>query len=136
MMQAFKTSCHNLEEKINQTVKDIEQLILLIINEKPTTDSLKNWLYDDYDRNYKVVDYIAIHEFLEILNHPKIVKTVDTIWMGKYDLSTFVKEDLSYLVPIYPLNRYSYSYGINADDYFSILRPGHILGFYKYSILS
>lgn len=119
MLKTFSLITYNLESVFEEVMKDIEMLVVKIIEEKASSDAIRNWLYTRYDKKRLVVDILADFEFLEILNHPIIVKTVDQIWMGKYDLveGLVFKED--FMLPLEPIEHYSLNHGVYVDDVFS-----------------
>ena len=60
-------------------------LTVCIIDNLNSTSILRNWLFDDFDDELKVVDYLAQFGIIKILNMHKISKIVEFIWRGNYD---------------------------------------------------
>ncbi|CAI2385041.1 unnamed protein product [Moneuplotes crassus] len=135
MLRRINEIFHNFEEEVKNLTSEFEGVIIKIINERESSDHLRNWLYEDYNSSFKIVDYIAYFEFLNILNHPKMIKTVEQMWMGKYDLNTFSRADINYFLP-FRNETVSPNYGITGEESLAIMRPGHWFGFYKYPIWS
>jgi len=100
MLLRFARIIMNLEMEVSALIQEIEQLIFKIIDERGTSDSLRNWLYEDYNRTYKVVDFLPKYKLLNLLNHPKITKTVEQMWMGVLDLNSMWNDDVSFILPI------------------------------------
>ncbi|CAI2358728.1 unnamed protein product [Moneuplotes crassus] len=135
MLERIGQIFHNFDEEVKILTSKFEAVIIRIIDERESSDHLRNWLYQDYNSSFKILDYIAHFEFLNILNHPKMIKTVEQMWMGKYDLNIFSLSDVNYFLP-FRNETLSASYGINGEEALAIIRPGHCLGFYKYPIWS
>jgi len=58
MMMKFGEIVHNFDEDIKILIKEYEKLIIRIIEERESSDHLRNWLYEDYNHTFKVLDYI------------------------------------------------------------------------------
>ena len=116
-------------------MKIYEKFILKIIEERGSSDALRNWLYEDYNSTYKVLDFLPRYDLLNILNNPIITKTVEQMWMGTYDLNNFMTDDISYILPI-KYQTYSPVYGLTGSETLSMVKPKHFLGIYTYPIWS
>ena len=72
-------------EELNSLENEIVEIILSIISDVEIPGILRYWLYDEIGEGFKVIDLFAHLDLLLILNHPKIVRTVEHIWRGTYD---------------------------------------------------
>ena len=72
-------------EELNSLENEIVEIMLSIISDVEIPGILRYWLYDEIGDGVKVIDLFARLDLLLILNHPKIVRTVEHIWRGTYD---------------------------------------------------
>ena len=63
----------------------IVDLTASIIDGIDSKSILRNWLFDDFDDELKVIDYLAQLDLIKILNLSKVSKVVELIWRGNYD---------------------------------------------------
>ena len=63
----------------------IIDLAVSIIDGIDSKSILRNWLFDDFDNELKVIDYLAQLDLIKILNLSKVSKVVELIWRGNYD---------------------------------------------------
>lgn len=136
MIKNFTSITYNFSYVYDEVLKDMETLVVKIVEAKASADAVRFWLYSQYDRNHLVVDYLGTHDFFDLLNHPVIVKTVDQIWMGKYDLLQGFSVREVVMLRLSPPDYYIINHGIYVDEIYSIFHPKHILGYFKYMIYS
>ena len=50
-----------------------------------TLETLKNWLFDEFDEGLKVIDFLSHMNLLKVLNNNKVSKIAELIWNGNFD---------------------------------------------------
>ena len=85
LIHTFNTNTESMELDLFKIQKDAENLIIKIIDEIDNIDILRNWLFDDFEDELKVIDFLAEYNLLNLLNHSKVSKICDQIWTGNYD---------------------------------------------------
>jgi hypothetical protein len=135
MLEICPALINNLQDQISILKDELEELMILIIDERENSDMLRTWLYEPYGTTDKVIDHLGFHKPINLLQHPKMTKTVEQIWFGIYDLTTFFRQDEDYLLPYFP-PKYSDLNGINGIDAFSMILPNHLFGVFKYPFQS
>ena len=63
----------------------LEKFAVHLIDECDTPGRLRNWLYDDYDGQFLVIDYLAQLKLTQVLQNEKINVIVEEMWRGNVD---------------------------------------------------
>ena len=74
-----------MNEELQVLEDNLVDLAVEIIENLDSISILTNWVYDDFDEELKVIDYLAQLNLLKILNLPQISKIVEFTWRGNYD---------------------------------------------------
>jgi len=85
LLETFNLVVSNMGVMITDLKTELEDLALLIIDEVESPGVLRNWLLDERLYEFRIIDYFAKLNLLRILEHKKIVKTIEQIWKGNYD---------------------------------------------------
>lgn len=83
--RAMNATVISMEQEFDMLEQELTTIMIKIIDEVETPGVLINWLYDDSDEALKVIDYLSQFRCYTFLNHSKIVKAVNHIFLGNYD---------------------------------------------------
>ena len=133
MLESVPKRIKNLDDQILILKDELEELMILLVDEKKNSDVLRTWLYESYGSKDKIIDYIGFYKPLNLLQHPKMVKSVEQIWYGIYDIAQANKLDMNYMLPYHPL-KFSEVHGLTGDQVYSLFLPNHLFGVFKYPV--
>ena len=85
MLHTFDGNTESMSIDLQELQESAENLMIIIIYECSSIDILRNWLFDDFAEELKVIDFLAQMHLLKILNNSKIAKIAEQIWLGNYD---------------------------------------------------
>ena len=87
MLNAFKANTESMQIDLRLIQEEVEELVIQIIDDLENIDILRNWLFDNFTEETKVIDMLAQFNLLKILNHNKISKIAIQVWSGNYEQS-------------------------------------------------
>ena len=85
MLLTFEANTESMKIDLDLLQEEIEGVMIQIIDDSESNDILRNWLFDEFAEELKIIDFLAHMELLKILNHPKIAKIAEQVWTGNYD---------------------------------------------------
>ena len=84
-LRTLDKSVLSMKDELMVLEERIVDLTVSIIEDLESKSILRNWMFDDFDDELKVIDYLAQLDLIKILNMPKVSKVVELIWRGNYD---------------------------------------------------
>ena len=84
-LRALDNAVLSMKDELKVLELRIIDLAVSIIDRIDSKSILRNWLFDDFDNELKVIDYLAQLDLIKILNLSKVSKVVELIWRGNYD---------------------------------------------------
>ena len=84
-LRALDNAVLSMRDELKVLEVRIVDLTVSIIDGIDSKSILRNWLFDDFDDELKVIDYLAQLDLIKILNLSKVSKVVELIWRGNYD---------------------------------------------------
>ena len=121
LLETIDKTVVGMEEEFGTLQKALVELLTHVVDNVEPSGVLRNWLFDDFDDELKVIDYLGQFRVLDLLQHPKIVKTVEHIWYGIYDWS----KEGSFTTTIKSTNAgiVYRSLNLNLDTFLSMIGP-------------
>ena len=95
--RAMNATVISMDQEFEELEKQLTTMMLSIIDEVEVPGVLINWLYDDSDESLKVIDYLSQYRCYTFLNHSKIIKAVNHIYLGNYDWGRYSSPKVLFL---------------------------------------
>lgn len=120
MFKTFSKVVENIDKLFDSMFERIEKLAVIIIDKCDNPGILRNWIFDDYDSSYQVIDMLGYLDLLNILGHPKIAKIVEQLWNGNFD-PALEYQDMIANFKYSEQGKMYRNYNINTDQLLSII---------------
>lgn len=122
-----------MHDEIYSLTAKLESIMLELVDHNETPDILRHWVLTYGFDGLLVLDLINKYQPFRLLQHPKMVKIVEQVYLGVYDYESIGNKSSNHLLPIFGIERHKV-FGVNADEVLSIIKPGNMFGIYKYPV--